>query len=512
MGFVSVARVPALAFVAAAVLAPGALAFRQETSPAAAAAPAPIAAPLRFETSHELPLPTGELRYRAVAEATVLRDAKGEAEAEFFCFSYLGDDGRPPEQRPVTFAYNGGPGSSSIWLHMGLLGPRLAQVPSDGQNAGAPPYPVVDNTGSLLDVTDLVMVDPIGTGFSRVVGTGKGEDHWGFREDARSVARFIRQWLTDHGRHASPKYLLGESYGGMRSALLVSELQGGINPVALNGVMLISPALDMELVDGRENDACYATQLPTLAAAAWYHRALPDRPERMEPFLAEVARFVEQEYVPALFVGRDLPADRRATLVAKLHRYTGIAPDYWERAGLKVTSDRFRRELLRDRGLVLGRLDARYLGTEEDSVGELPRGDPLDAGIGGAYAAAFFDHLQRNLGVKVDREYQVYSPAASSAWKRLDDGSGAFEGYVDTAPNLARGMAENPALRVFIASGWFDFATTWFGAEHNVRRSTMDRGRVILRNYPAGHMMYVHQPTLVALARDLHEFITTPRR
>lgn len=499
----------ALALVATAAPLPA----TQATAPAAAPVVAPAVTPLRFESQHEVSSGGRPFKVRAAAATTVVRDAKGEPEAEFFSFSYFAAEGGPPEQRPVTFAFNGGPGSSSIWLHLGLLGPKLAQVPSDAANAGAPPFPLVDNAHSLLDLTDVVMVDPIGTGFSRVVGAGKEADHWGFDEDARSVARFIRQWLTDHGRHASPKYLLGESYGGIRSALLVRELQAGSSAIALNGVMLVSPALDMELIDGQENDACHATQLPTFAAVAWYHHALPERrPERLEPFLDEVARFVEREYVPALFLGRDLLEPQRQALTAKLYQYTGIAPDYWERAELKVSSDRFRRELLRRVGQSVGRLDGRYLVAEADGVGELPSGDALDAGISGAYVACFNDWMQRHLGVKVDREYQVSSPSAGGAWKRPAESWPAFQGYVDTAPVLARGMAENPALRVFIANGYFDLATTWFAAEHNVRRSTMDSKRVTMRHYPAGHMMYVHHPTLTALAGDLRDFLRPPRR
>lgn len=334
----------------------------QDAKPVAAPV-APQANSLRFETRHRLAAAGGRLDYHAIAETTLLRDDKGEPEAEFFTFAYLAGGATARPDRPVTFAFNGGPGSSSIWLHMGLLGPKLTQVPSDAANAGAPPYPLIDNVDWLLAVTDLVMVDPIGTGLSRVVGAGMGADHWGVDEDAKSVARFIRRWLADHDRWASPKYLLGESYGGIRSALLVRELQSGSSAVALNGVMLISPALDFELVDGQDNDACYAVEIPTFAATAWYHHALPDRPDALEPFLEEVSRFVANEYVPALFKGRDLDGAERKRLVRKLHRVTGLSPEYLRRANLRVSSDRFCRELLRDRGLVVGRLDSRYTGS-----------------------------------------------------------------------------------------------------------------------------------------------------
>ena len=471
--------------------------------------PAPKA--LYFETEHTLELGGRSLSYVAVAETTTLEDDKGKAEAEFFSISYLAR-GPSTADRPITFAFNGGPGSSSVWLHMGLLGPKRVQVPSDGKSAGAPPYPIADNPDSLLVASDLVFVDPIGTGLSRVVLAGKNADHWGVDEDAKSVARFIRRYLSTHERWASPKYVLGESYGGIRGPLLVRELQGGMNSVALNGLVLVSPALDLELVDGQDNDAALATVIPTYAATAWYHDALPERSANLDAFLAEVSAWVMDEYVPALFAGRDMTDKRRDEVVAKLNRYTGISPEYIRRANLKVSTDRFRRELLRDRGLVVGRLDTRYTGTEPDAVGEIPSGDPMSAGISGAYVAGFLNYLRKDLDVDVDREYVVMSEAAGKDWKRPKEEWSAFQGYVDVAPVLARGMAENPELRVFVASGLYDIATTFFAAEHNVRRSTMDRSRVVLRRYPAGHMMYVHGPTFTALSRDVREFVAGPAR
>jgi carboxypeptidase C (cathepsin A) len=464
---------------------------------------------IRVATEHKLDAGGKSLAYVAVAETTTLEDAKGKAEAEFFTVSYLAKDAAAAD-RPITFAFNGGPGSSSVWLHMGLLGPKRVQVPSDAQAAGAPPFPVVDNPDSLLLASDLVFVDPIGTGLSRVVLAGKNADHWGVDEDARSVARFIRRYLSSHDRWASPKYVLGESYGGIRGPLLVRELQGGANSVALNGLVMISPAFDMGLVDGQDNDAALATVVPTYAATAWYHKALANRPENQDAFLAEVCSWVTDEYVPALFKGRDLPDDRREAIVQKLSKYIGISPEYIKRANLRVSTDRFRRELLRDRGLVVGRLDTRYTGTEPDSVGEAPSGDPMSAGIGGAYVATFLSYLRKDLGVDVDREYAIMSEEAGKNWKRPKEEGAAFQGYVDVAPALARGMAENPALRVFVASGLYDIATTFFAEEYVVRRSTMDRSRVTLKRYPAGHMMYVNGPSFTELTRNIREFVARP--
>ena len=487
-------------------LLPAAPVLAQEEPAKEEARRAPAAQDLRVEQSHAIELPGGEtLRYRSVVETTHLLDEAGEPEAEFVSIAYERLPGDP--SRPVTFAFNGGPGSASVWLHMGLLGPKLVRVPSDGEPAGAPPFPLVDNPRTLLAVSDLVFVDPIGTGFSRVVGEGKSADHWGVDEDARSVARFIRRWISDNGRWASPKYVLGESYGGIRGPLLVRELQAGFDAMALNGLILISPALDMEVVDGQTNDAAYATVLPTYAATAWYHHALPERPDDLDAFLEEARSFAREEYVPALFAGRDLPEERRDRVVQQLARFTGLSEDYIRRANLRVGTDRFRRELLRDRGLVVGRLDTRYTGTEPDAVGEVPSGDPMAAGIAGAYVAGFHHYLRSRLGVTLDRDYAVMSREAGEGWKRQTEEWPAFQGYLDVAPVLARGMADNPELRVFVANGLYDIATTFHAAETNLARSTMPLDRVVLRNYPAGHMMYVHQPTLVELSDDLLEFV-----
>lgn len=467
----------------------------------------PAPSPARFESEHSMVLDGETLRYRVVAATTLLETEAGAPEAEFFSFTYTRVTDLPPERRPVTVVFNGGPGSASVWLHMGLVGPKLVQVPSDGEKAGAPPYPLVDNPHTLLAVTDLVTVDPVGTGFSRIVGEGDADDHWGVDEDARSVARFIRRWITENERWASPKYVLGESYGGIRGPLLVRELQSGFNAVALNGLIMVSPAFDMEVVDGQPSDAALATVLPTYAATAWYHGALEPRPEDLDVFLEEVRRFTVEEYVPALFAGRALDAERYARVVQRFARYTGLSEDYVRRANLKVSTDRFRRELLRDRGLVVGRLDTRYTGEERDAVGEVPSGDPMGDGIAGAYVAGFHRYMHGTLGVRMDRDYVVMSSEAGNEWNRQEEGWPAFQGYLDVMPHVERGMAANPDLRLFVANGLYDIATTFFAAETNVARATMDLDRVRIRNYPAGHMMYVHQPTLVRMAADIAAFI-----
>ncbi|MBL8897359.1 MAG: peptidase S10 [Planctomycetes bacterium] len=477
------------------------------------ALPPASAPPIAAVRSHELSFGERALAYSARLETLVLRDAAGEPEAEFVVASYLARE-VDPARRPITFAFNGGPGSSSIWLHLGFVGPRRVVVPSGAQQAGAAPFALVDNAESLLEQSDLVFIDPVGTGFSRATGKGKNEDHWGVDEDARSVARFVQRWVTEHGRWASPKLVLGESYGGIRGALLARELQSGAIGMSLSGLILISPALDMALVDGQPADATYATALPSYAATAWYHDALREKPADLEAFLASVRLFVEEKYLPALFLGEALPADRREHLVNELERFTGIDAITWERANLRLSVARFRAELLRSRGLVVGRLDARYTGRESDDLRETPSDDPFSTAVGGAFTAALHQHHREFFGLHTERVYALRADFGSHVWKRPDSLRSSFSGYLDVGGELARAMEKNHSLRVFIGSGFFDLATTFYAAEVNVRRARLPRERVMLRHYPAGHMMYVNEESSARLAEDLRAFVaecTAPR-
>ncbi|HLQ36374.1 MAG TPA: peptidase S10 [Planctomycetota bacterium] len=483
----------------------------QEPKPATPPPAAPAAAPVHtepksFVTEHRIEVDGRPLEYTATAGETLLRDDDGSERASFFTFSYTVKGG-DPARRPLTFAFNGGPGSSSVWLHFGLIGPLRVRVPSDGRSAGVPPYQLEANACTLLTVSDLVLVDPIGTGFSRALGKAKGEDFWGVAEDARSVAEFIRRYLTENKRWSSPKYLLGESYGGIRSALLLSELQGGLAAVAINGAMLISPAFDLQFVDGSGSDLQIALLVPTLAATALYHHALPEEPKDAAAFLQQARAFAGGEYLTALFAGAGLAPERLTSVVAQLHRFTGLSEDYLRRTNLRVSAARFRRELLRARGLVVGRLDARYTGTEADDAGEVPTGDPMAPAISGAYVATFEDYLALELGVHMERNYEVISGRAGGAWKRSPGLNHSFAGWLDVMPDLVRAQADNTQLRLFIASGLYDTATTFFAAEYQARRYGMDQQRVTVRSYPSGHMVYLHEPSLQQLAGDLRAFV-----
>jgi carboxypeptidase C (cathepsin A) len=485
--------------LAAALLAPALLAQEAEEEP-------PIPALDSHEARASVRADGRALEYTVSARDYAIRNDEGLVTAHFSAFAYV-IEGEDSARRPVTFAFNGGPGSSSIWLHLGLLGPRRVVVPSDAKNAGAPPYPLLENPHTLLTHTDLVFVDPVGTGFSHAVGESKDEDFWGVDEDVDSVARFVREWLTRNGRWASPKYVLGESYGGVRGALLGQALKQDSASVALNGLIFVSPAFDIQFVDGREDDLTYVTSLPTYAATALYHGALEGQVRDREAWLREVRAFATGPYLRALFAGQNLGTDERAGLSAELSRFTGLSADYWQRANLRVNASRFRKELLRERGLVLGRLDTRYRGSETDAVGESPESDPMMAGIGSAYVAAFQQYTRDELGLDwPERPYRFSGSGTFGKWKRSEEGQAAFSGWIDTVPALASSMQDNPALRVFVANGWFDVATTVLAAEYNLSRPGVDPGRVTLRNYDAGHMMYVHGPSLEGLARDLRAF------
>jgi carboxypeptidase C (cathepsin A) len=466
------------------------------------------AEPLKFESSHRLQSGGTDISYTVTAEEIYLRDAEGEPTASFFTISYAKDGVESPEDRPVTFVFNGGPGSSSIWLHFGLVGPKLIDIPSDASDPGGPPYRLKDNPWTILRATDLVFVDPVGTGFSKPLGEKKNEDFWGYNEDADSVAEFIRTFITQHNRWNSPKYILGESYGGIRTALLVPRMQQELN-IGLNGLILISPALNMGtlpfFVTG--NDLPYATHLPAYAASAYYHGKLPDEWPDLETLLAEVEAFAGNEYLAALFKGDTLDAIEKQRVAARLARYTGLSESYILRSDLRIYAIRFIKELLRDEGLSVGLLDGRYTQDELDDVAEFPDGDPFSAKTGPIYVSTFQSYLRNDLGVDLLERYVGQSGEANQNWKRPSNRTSAFAGYVDVTGQLAQGTKDNEALRVFSAGGYHDLTTSYFATEYMLQHSGIDPERVIIKNYDGGHMMYLYQPSLEALSDDIVEFI-----
>ncbi len=470
----------------------------------AAAAPAPR----KFVTHHRFTAGGVDLPYTATAEDIDLKDREGKPTARFFTISYLAEGVKRQEDRPITFFFNGGPGSASVFLHLGFVGPKRIDIPSDAQDPGGPPYRLKDNPSSLLRFTDLVEVDPIGTGFSRALGEKKDADFWGYDEDADSVADFIRAFLTVHDRWNSPKYILGESYGGIRGSLLVPRLQGQLS-VGLNGVILISPAINMGALpfDTGGNDLTYATHLPTLAATAWYHKKLPDSWPSLQALLTEVEQFASGEYLQALFRGDALSAAEKGQIADKLHRYTGVTKQYILNSNLRLYAPRFAKELLRDEGKSIGFLDSRYAQKELDNVAAFPDSDPFEAKTGPIYLALFHQYLRDELGADIQEPYLPQSQEANRSWKRRRNAAGAFAGFIDVTGELAQGTKDNEALRVFVANGYYDMATGYFANVYMFHHSGIDPARVTIRTYPAGHMMYLNQGSLEQLSKDIGELI-----
>lgn len=444
------------------------------------------------------------MSYTATIRENVLKSEDGKPEAVIVTTSYVKDP--RDTSRPVFFIYNGGPGSGSVWLQMGAWGPKRVAIPSDARDDGAPPYPLLDNPDSLLDVADLVFIDPPGTGFSYLTEGTDPEKYYGLRQDAQAVAQVIRRWINDNGRWSSPKYLGGESYGTSRTAMVVDELEGGTyNDVGLNGLILISTILDFA---GREptpgNEMAYIVTLPNMAAAAYYHGKV--EASSVEAIAEEARQFAIGPYATALLKGQDLPDAERAAVRAELSRLTGLSETYLDNADLRVTSQRFYKELLRDRGLTIGRLDARYTGRDLDNAGETPDNDPSFYGIDAGYTAAINQWARETLGFKTDREYQSIGrePGRHWDWSLGDTGRNA---YLNVAPFIGKAMRENSQLRLFNAQGWYDFATPFFGAEYSLNRFGIPQDRLTFEYYDAGHMMYIRDEDRAKLSADLREFI-----
>ena len=441
--------------------------------------------------------------YRSTIAETVLKSDDEKPEAVIVTTSYV----KQPRDasRPVFFLFNGGPGSGSVWLQMGAFGPKRVAIPSDARDDGAPPYPLLDNPDSLLDVADLVFIDPPGTGFSYLTQGTDPKKYYGLEQDAEAVAKVIRLWLNDNGRWNSPKFLGGESYGTTRTAMVARELEGETyNDVGLNGLILISTILDFA---GREptpgNEMAYIVTLPNMAAAAYYHGKV--QAESVEAIVEEARRFAIGPFATALLKGQDLPAAERASVRAELSRLTGLSEQYLDNADLRVTDQRFYKELLRDRGLTIGRLDSRYTGRDFDNAGEYPDSDPSFYGIDAGYTAAINSWTRDTLGFETTREYQSigFEPGRNWQWM-LGDGRRA---YLNVAPFIGQAMRQNSGLRTFVAQGYYDFATPFFGAEYSLSRTGIPQDRVEFHYYDAGHMMYVRDEDRAKLSRDIRAFI-----
>jgi carboxypeptidase C (cathepsin A) len=462
------------------------------------------------QTPHTLRLDGREIRYTATAGTLPIRLDDGKVAARMFFVAYT-KDGEEAKSRPISFLYNGGPGSASVWLHMGSFAPRRTRMAEDGFQP-PPPYELVDNENSLLDVSDLVFVDAIDTGFSRVV---EGINNTQFHDqegDIRAFGEFIAEYLKTYDRWPSPKFLIGESYGTIRSAGLSQELQTR-HGVELNGIVLVSSLLTYQtLSPSPDNDIAYADQVQTFAATAWYHKRLPaDLQQKTVKQVVDEARiFSFGEYLQALTKGNTLTDAERATAAERVARYTGLSPRFILAANLRVDSARFRKELLRDQRLVVGRLDSRFTAVDADAAGERQEFDPSNTALQGAYVALFQDYVRNDLKWESDLHYPTSGDVRP--WGYVQNR------FMDKTDALRQTMAKNPFLKVFVACGYYDMATLVGGSEFNFTHLAYDRSitdRVTFGYYEAGHMMYIRPSAHRAVKQDVARFVreaATPGR
>jgi carboxypeptidase C (cathepsin A) len=465
------------------------------------------------QTQHTVVIDGQEIAYTATAGRIVLRrEEKVEEEREafkpkatIFFVAYTRDDVPDPADRPVTFSFNGGPGSSSVWLHLGLLGPRRVLMTDEGA-APPPPYRLVDNEYSLLDATDLVFVDPVTTGYSRAVSGEKPQEFHDFKRDIETVGEFIRLYTTRYERWSSPKFLIGESYGTTRAAGLAAHLQDR-HGLYLNGVMLISTILNFQTARfGPGNDLPPILFLPTYTATAWYHQKLaPELQDDLYATLEEVERFALDPYTVALMQGAELGPQAMDEIVSKLARYTGLSEAYIRQTNMRINIHRFVKELLRDRRRSVGRLDSRFTGYGPDAAGETNETDPSYDAIQGPYTATFNDYVRRELEFESDLPYEILTERVHP-W-RYDEHQNQ---YVNVGEDLRGAICRNPHLKVFVANGYFDLATPYLATRYTMNHLHLEpelRGNISMAYYEAGHMMYVHRPSLIRLKMDLAEFV-----
>ncbi len=454
-------------------------------------------------TAHEITVNGDVLRYDVTTGKMPIKTDTGEVEGEIFFMAYTLKGATAGPDRPLTFSFNGGPGSASVWLHLGMLGPRRVPMLEDG-GMPAPPYRLVDNEHTWLGMTDIVFIDPVGTGFSRPATPDKGEAFWGLEQDIRSVGEFIRLYLTRYERWSSPLYLIGESYGTTRAAGLSGYLvqRSGI---AFNGIILVSSVMNFQTIRFAEgNDLPYMTFLPTYTATAWYHQKLPqDLQADLSEALAEVKAWALDEYWVALAKGGTLGDDERRETVRKLARYTGLSEEFIEQSDLRIEAGRFRKELLRDDKYTVGRLDSRFRGMERDEAGERNEFDPSMVAIRPPYTAAFNDYVRRELGYENDQHYWILGGGIGK-WNFGDEGT-----FPDTSEALRDAMLRNTYMKVFVASGYYDMATPFFGTEYTVNHLGLPatlQDNVRIEEYDAGHMMYIHEESLAKIRADVESF------
>ena len=454
------------------------------------------------------------IAYVVTPGTVTIRDDEGAPIASMFYVAYVADRAKDAPERPITFLFNGGPGSSSMWLHMGSFAPIRVETPTTS-TAGPAPFRIVPNSQSLIDRSDLVFIDAVGTGLSRPLGKAKGPDFWGVDPDIDAFAKAIQRYLTLNNRWNSPKYLLGESYGTLRAAGLVRTLQE--RGTQMNGVILLSSILNYG-IRNPGYDQIYVMYLPSYAAAAWYHERLQNRPASLEPFLTEVREYARGPYLAALARGDDLADSERDAVAQQLSRYTGLSTAFLIRNNLRVDLPRFRKELLRDQNRTIGRLDSRFLGIDFDAAGEAPEYDPTDAAVSGAYIGALNDYLFGRLGFRTDLFYRPnFSREIGRAWNQAHVGPGSERPMpvADTALDLGLAMRQNAHLQVLSLNGYYDLATPFSGVEYDLKHLRLDpalRKNIQFAYFESGHMVYLRPEALAPLKARLERFYTESAR
>lgn len=470
-----------------------------ETTTPAKEEPAPV------KTQHTLSLGRGKkLNYTATAGRMPMKNAQGEVEAHIYFTAYTLDGVSDVAKRPLTFVFNGGPGSASVWLHLGALGPQRVKMHDEGWMP-TPPFVLEPNPNTWLDQTDLVFVDPVGTGYSRATKPDHNKKFWGLKGDLESVGEFIRLYLVQNGRWTSPLFLAGESYGTTRSAGLAGHLID--KGIAFNGIILISTVLNFQTLHfDRGNDLPHSVYLPTYAATAWYHGKLgPELQKRpLKDVLREVEDYAATDYTVALMKGDRLTAAERAAVVQKVAAYTGLSPEYVDLTNLRVDIMRFCKELLRSQRLTVGRLDSRFKAEDATPVSEMFEFDPSLTAIMPPYTSMFNAYARGTLKYESEVEYQALSFEVNQNWE-YDKGK-----FPDTSDMLRSAFAKNPHMRLFVAQGYYDLATPHFAAEYTLNHMDLPstaRDNITWAYYEAGHMFYLDVKSLAQFRKDLTPFL-----
>ena len=466
--------------------------------------PPKVIEPAAVVKKHSISLNGKTLNYTTTTGRLPITNEQGEVEAHMFFVAYLLDN--PPAKRPLLFSFNGGPGSASVWLHMGVLGPKIVRMKDDGTYP-PPPFELVDNAHSFLPFTDMVFIDPVGTGYSRAVKPELGKKFFGAQGDIASVSEFIRLWLGRYQRWSSPLYMIGESYGTFRAAGVAGYLVD--RGVAFNGVVLISSILQYQTARfSPGNDLPYSLFLPTYTAIAWYHKKLEAGLQGdLREAVKEAEQYASGEYVTVLAKGDRLTPAERTKAIDKLHRLTGLEKRYLDQHDLRVEINHFTKELLRKRGMTVGRLDGRLTGVEGLNGDPVSEFDPSMTAIRAPYTAIFNDYARRELGYESDLHYYILG-GGTGPW---DWGQGGSNRYVETAGALRQAFAKNPYMRVYVGSGYYDLATPYFATEYTFSHMglpAMYKGQITTKMFPAGHMFYSLKPALAELSKDIEAFVT----